>query len=198
MIDNNRLVPDGTLFFPQYLQKAGYATGFIGKWHMGGHHDDQVQKIAGSKPRNVVFILSDDHRYDAMSFMGHQFAETPHLDSLASNGVHFENAFVTTSLCSPSRASILTGLYTFRHRVIDNNRLVPDGTLFFPQYLQKAGYATGFIGKWHMGGHHDDPRPGFDYWVSFKGQGNYFHQTRTTQSTSMESECRKMGTSRRC
>jgi N-acetylglucosamine-6-sulfatase len=126
--------------------------------------DVQVQKVAGAKPRNVVFILSDDHRYDAMSFLGHQFAETPHLDSLASNGVHFENAFVTTSLCSPSRASILTGLYTFRHRVIDNNRLVPDGTLFFPQYLQKAGYSTGFIGKWHMGGHHDDPRPGFDYW----------------------------------
>ncbi|MFT7644072.1 MAG: N-acetylglucosamine-6-sulfatase, partial [Pirellulaceae bacterium] len=129
--------------------------------------------IAKAKPRNVVFILADDHRYDAMSFMGHQFAETPHLDSLAKNGVHLKNAFVTTSLCSPSRASILTGLYTFRHRVIDNNRLVPDGTLFFPQYLQKAGYATGFVGKWHMGGHHDNPRPGFDYWVSFKGQGNY-------------------------
>ena len=129
--------------------------------------------ISGSKPRNVVFILSDDHRYDAMSFMGHQFAETPHMDSMAKNGVHLKNAFVTTSLCSPSRASILTGLYTFRHRVIDNNRLVPDGTLFFPQYLQKAGYNTGFIGKWHMGGHHDNPRPGFDYWVSFKGQGNY-------------------------
>lgn len=130
-------------------------------------------KISGAKPRNVVFILSDDHRYDAMSFMGHQFAETPHMDAMAAHGVHLKNAFVTTSLCSPSRASILTGLYTFRHRVIDNNRLVPEGTLFFPQYLQKAGYATGFIGKWHMGGHHDNPRPGFDYWVSFKGQGNY-------------------------
>jgi len=129
--------------------------------------------IPNAKPRNVVFILSDDHRYDAMSFMGHQFAETPHMDSIARNGVHLKNAFVTTSLCSPSRASILTGLYTFRHRVIDNNRLVSDGTKFFPQYLQKAGYATGFIGKWHMGGHHDNPRPGFDYWVSFKGQGNY-------------------------
>jgi N-acetylglucosamine-6-sulfatase len=131
------------------------------------------QRIEGAKPRNVVFILSDDHRYDAMSFMGHQFAETPHMDAMAKNGVHLKNAFVTTSLCSPSRASILTGLYTFRHRVIDNNRLVPEGTLFFPQYLQKSGYATAFIGKWHMGGDSDEPRPGFDHWVSFRGQGNY-------------------------
>jgi len=132
-----------------------------------------VAKIEGVQPRNVVFILTDDHRYDAMGFMNHPFLETPHLDSLASNGVHLKNAFVTTSLCSPSRASILTGLYTHRHRVIDNNRQVPPGTKFFPQYLQRAGYSTAFIGKWHMGGHHDDPRPGFDYWLSFRGQGNY-------------------------
>lgn len=132
------------------------------------------EKIEGAKPRNVVFILSDDHRYDAMSFMGHSMAKTPHMDSMAGNGTHLRNAFVTTSLCSPSRASILTGLYTFRHRVIDNQRPVPDGTLFFPQYLQKAGYTTGFIGKWHMGAVKDDPRPGFDYWFSFKGQGHYY------------------------
>ena len=132
------------------------------------------KKIRGAKPRNVVFILSDDHRYDAMSFMGHPFARTPHMDAMARTGVHLKNAFVTTSLCSPSRASILTGLYTFRHRVIDNQRLVPKGTLFFPQYLQKAGYSTGFIGKWHMGAANDEPRPGFDYWVSFKGQGHYY------------------------
>jgi len=133
----------------------------------------ETGKRDGIKPRNVVFVLTDDHRFDAMGFMGHPFLETPHLDSLAANGVHLKNAFVTTSLCSPSRASILTGLYTHKHRVIDNNRLVPEGTLFFPQYLQQAGYSTGFIGKWHMGGAHDDPRPGFDHWISFRGQGNY-------------------------
>ncbi len=133
----------------------------------------RVERIPGAKPRSVVFILSDDHRYDAMSFMGHQFARTPHMDALAASGVHLKNAMVTTSLCSPSRASILTGLYTFRHRVIDNNRRVPEGTLFFPQYLQAAGYKTAFIGKWHMGGESDAPRPGFDHWVSFRGQGNY-------------------------
>ena len=132
-----------------------------------------AEKIENAKPRNVVFILSDDHRYDAMSFMDHQFAETPHMDRMAQQGVHMKNAFVTTSLCSPSRASILTGLYTFRHRVIDNQRAVPEGTQFFPQYLQAAGYKTGYVGKWHMGAHNDDPRPGFDYWVSFKGQGEY-------------------------
>jgi N-acetylglucosamine-6-sulfatase len=126
-----------------------------------------------AKPRNVVFVLADDHRYDAMSFLGHQFAQTPHMDTMARRGVYFKHAMVTTSLCSPSRASILTGLYTFRHRVIDNNRPVPPGTLFFPQYLQTAGYTTAFIGKWHMGHADDSPQPGFDHWVSFRGQGHY-------------------------
>jgi N-acetylglucosamine-6-sulfatase len=134
----------------------------------------QPERVPGAKPRNVVFILADDHRYDAMSFMGHPLAETPNLDRMARDGAHLKNAMVTTALCSPSRASILTGLYTFRHRVIDNQRAIPLGTVYFPQYLQKAGYATAFIGKWHMGGDADDPQPGFDHWVSFRGQGQYY------------------------
>ncbi|HET8547293.1 MAG TPA: sulfatase [Bryobacteraceae bacterium] len=126
------------------------------------------------RPRNMVFILTDDHRYDALGFLrGQAFLQTPNLDLLASNGVHARNAFVTTALCSPSRASILTGQYAHRHRVIDNNNPVPPGTVFFPQLLQKAGYDTAFVGKWHMGGETDHPQPGFSHWVSFRGQGSY-------------------------
>ena len=96
-------------------------------------------KNEGTKPRNVVFILSDDHRYDAMSFMGHPLAKTPHMDAMAKNGAHLKNAFVTTSLCSPSRASILTGLYTFRHRVIDNQRAVPARDTVLSPVSSKGG-----------------------------------------------------------
>jgi N-acetylglucosamine-6-sulfatase len=131
-----------------------------------------LERLPDRRPLNVVFVLTDDHRYDALGFL-HPFLETPHLDALAREGVHFKNAFVTTSLCSPSRASILTGLYAHRHHVVDNNHPVPSGTVFFPQYLQAAGYETAFVGKWHMGHEGDDPQPGFDRWVSFRGQGTY-------------------------
>ena len=127
-----------------------------------------------TKRRNVIFILSDDHRYDAMGFLKVQaWLKTPNLDRLASEGAHFKNAFVTTALCSPSRASILTGVYAHRHRIVDNNTAIPPGTTYFPAYLQKAGYKTAFIGKWHMGAETDEPKPGFDQWVSFRGQGTY-------------------------
>src|SRR5262249_4540637 len=132
------------------------------------------QRAGESKPRNMIFILTDDHRYDAMGFLrGQPWLETPHLDSLARDGVHFRNAVVTTSLCSPSRATILTGKYAHRHHIVDNNTAIPRGTRFFSSDLKDAGYQTAFIGKWHMGGESDDPQPGFDRWVSFKGQGSY-------------------------
>ncbi len=129
--------------------------------------------------QNIIFVLSDDHRYDFMGFLqdAPAFLETPNLDRMAREGAHLVNAFVSTSLCSPSRATILTGQYMHRHRVVDNQRPEPEGTVFFPQVLQKSGYQTAFVGKWHMGHDHDRPRPGFDHWVSFKGQGRYFDPT---------------------
>lgn len=97
-----------------------------------------------SERPNVVFILSDDHRYDFMSFMEEApgFLRTPHMDRMAAEGAHLPNAFVTTSLCSPSRATILTGKRAHEHGVVDNQHFVPPGTVFFSQYLQKAGYRT--------------------------------------------------------
>lgn len=129
-----------------------------------------------AKLPNVIFILSDDHRYDFMGFTGRvPGLRTPNMDRLASEGAYLKNAFVTTSLCSPSRASILTGQYAHTHTVVDNKASAPKDLIFFPQYLQKAGYQTAFLGKWHMGGETDAPRPGFTHWVSFRGQGVYYN-----------------------
>ena len=96
---------------------------------------------------NIIFVLADDHRYDAMGCMGHPFLETPNMDKMAREGVHFNNAYVTTSLCSPSRASILSGQYAHSHGVVDNYNAVNPSLTFFPEYLQQAGYETAFIGK---------------------------------------------------
>ncbi len=126
---------------------------------------------APTKP-NIIFVLTDDQRYDEMGFLN-PLLNTPNMDAIANEGVHFENAFVTTALCSPSRATILTGQYANTHGVIDNNAPIREGTVFFPSYLQQAGYNTSFIGKWHMGHTGSKPQPGFDKWVSFTGQGHY-------------------------
>ncbi len=134
------------------------------------------RKANAGKPRNVVFILSDDHRYDFMGFTGRvPWLETPNMDRMAREGAYLKNAFVTTSLCSPSRASILTGMFSHEHTVVDNSAPVPEGLIYFPEYLQKAGYQTAFFGKWHMGHDSDEPRPGFDHWESFRGQGQYYN-----------------------
>lgn len=135
-----------------------------------------LQKLAESKKMNVVFILTDDHRPDFMGFTGKiKWQQTPGMDMLAREGAYFKNAFVTTSLCSPSRASILTGQYSHVHTIVDNVAGEPDGLVYFPQYLQKNGYQTSFFGKWHMGDEDDRPRPGFDHWESFRGQGIYYN-----------------------
>jgi len=126
-----------------------------------------------AKP-NVLFILCDDLRPDALGCYGSAHVKTPHIDALAAGGVRFANTFCTTSLCSPSRASILTGLYAHRHGVRDNFTELPESLPHWPARLRAHGYATGYVGKWHMGENNDAPRPGFDWFVTHKGQGKYF------------------------
>jgi len=123
---------------------------------------------------NVVFILTDDQRWDAMSCAGHPFLKTPNMDRIAREGVRFANMFVTTSLCSPSRASYLSGLYAHSHKVINNFTDYPVNLPGYHIRLHVAGYETAYIGKWHMGEQSDEERLGFHYWASHKGQGTYF------------------------
>jgi len=138
------------------------------------------------RKRNIVFILTDDFRYDAISAFGNPYYETPNLDALARRSAFFDKAFITTSLCSPSRASILTGCYAHVHGVMDNSSSLPSTLLTFPRLLQENGYETAFIGKWHMGGQNDATRPGFDHWVSFAGQGHYAEPTLNVDGRTVE------------
>ncbi|HUD31023.1 MAG TPA: sulfatase [Novosphingobium sp.] len=125
-------------------------------------------------PRNIIFVLVDDLRYDGLGFLQPGLIHTPNIDRMAKEGTYFPNAVVTSALCSPSRATILTGQTARNHGVVDNNDSPEAGLTFFPSYLRQAGYQTAFFGKWHMGASTDAPRPGFDKWVSFIGQGNYW------------------------
>ncbi len=132
--------------------------------------------LAQTPPKpNFVFILIDDMRWDSFGYAGHPFLKTPNIDRIAREGAQFTNAFVTTPLCSPSRGTFLTGQYVQTHGVIGNT---PAGVPIshkletFPKLLRAAGYETGYFGKWHMG-NDSSPRPGFDRWISFRGQGVY-------------------------
>jgi N-acetylglucosamine-6-sulfatase len=131
---------------------------------------------AQQPPRpNIVFILIDDLRFDDLGCTGHPWAKTPHIDRIAREGVRFANAFATSPLCSPNRACILTGQYAHAHGITDNTDRSSQShkLVTFSRLLHDAGYETAYIGKWHMGVD-DSPRPGFNRWVSVKGQGRYF------------------------
>jgi N-acetylglucosamine-6-sulfatase len=121
---------------------------------------------------NFLIILIDDLRFDEFVAGGHPYMKTPNIDRIALEGALFERAFHTTPICSPNRASILTGQYAARHGIIDN--VARDAASHrLPNYhleLQRLGYETAHLGKWHMG-NDGKPRPGYDYWVAFDGHG---------------------------
>ena len=129
---------------------------------------------------NILVLYVDDLRHDGLGVTGHAFVETPNLDNrIAGQGINFLNSFVNCPLCSPSRASLMTGQYAATHglTVNDDVNSVPDERLpIYQKALQAAGYRTGLVGKWHMDSYYE-PRPGFDYWAAFQGQGTHTDPT---------------------
>ena len=136
---------------------------------------------------NMVVVLVDDMRWDDMRAAGHPFIETPNMDRIAREGARFTNAFATTPLCSPSRASLLTGQYPHTNGIVDNTARPSHSLPVFPRKLQEVGYRTAFLGKWHMG-NDDTPRPGFDHWVGMAGQGEAIDPTFNVDGTRVASK----------
>jgi len=133
-------------------------------------------QAADVKRPNIIFLLTDDQRFDALGCMGNPIIQTPRLDNLAAEGVLFRNSFATTSICATSRATFLCGQYARRHGVHDFRITLKPETFAntYPMLLRKSGYRTAFIGKWGVGG--ELPKDAFDHWDGFAGQGRYFYE----------------------
>lgn len=127
---------------------------------------------AQEKPYNIVYIMTDDHTAQMMSCYDTRYMETPNLDRIAKDGVRFTNSFVANSLSGPSRACMLTGKHSCGNKFYDNSTCVFDNTqLTYPKLLQKAGYETAVVGKWHL----ESLPTGFDFWQIVPGQGDYYN-----------------------
>ncbi len=157
----NRYVPERSLTRRDMMGRLGglALTGLLGK---------SSPSTARQTP-NILFIMADDHAAHALSCYGSCLNTTPNLDRLAREGMRFANCFVTNSLCAPSRATVLTGKYSHQHGTIDNQVPFDGSQPTFPKWLQRAGYRTAVVGKWHL---QSDPT-GFDYWNILPGQGAY-------------------------
>ncbi len=131
----------------------------------------QPPQEKGQERPNIIFIFTDDHTWQAVGAYGSGINETPNIDRLASEGILFRNAFVTNSICAPSRAVILTGKHSHLNGVIDNGSRFDSAQQTFPKILQQEGYQTAMVGKWHL----KTQPTGFDYWKVLPGQGNYYN-----------------------
>ncbi len=141
--------------------------------------------LAGSaaKPKkkpNIIFLLTDDQRWDTMGCAGNSIIQTLNMDDLAQNGMRFANAFVTTSMCAPSRASIFTGQWARRHGIVNNETNLSEDVLeqTYPVLLRQAGYQTGFVGRYGIGTRDGLPVDEYDFWRGFTGSGTYENRDR--------------------
>jgi arylsulfatase A-like enzyme len=135
-----------------------------------------IGQICEAKPLNILFIFADDHAYQAISAYGSNRNKTPNIDRLAKKGMLFDRAFVTNSICAPSRAVILTGKHSHLNGQLTNGQRFDGEQQTFPKLLQKKGYQTAMVGKWHL---KSDPT-GFDFWQVLQGQGPYYNPPMNT------------------
>src|SRR4051812_6195857 len=154
-------------FYPDWSQEMVRRLGlFVLLLVLGAIFARPNIACAAERP-NILFIMSDDHGYQAVSAYGSGLNRTPNIDRIAAEGARFDRCYVTNSLCGPSRACILTGKYSHKNGFYDNQRSRFDGSqVTFPKLLRSAGYQTAIIGKWHLV---SDPT-GFDYWDVLPGQ----------------------------
>ncbi|ARS38685.1 sulfatase [Sphingobacteriaceae bacterium GW460-11-11-14-LB5] len=131
----------------------------------------QATVFAQNKRPNIIFILSDDHAYQAISAYGNKLIHTPNIDKLAKSGTLFNNAIVSNAICGPSRAAFITGQYSHKNGYKVNDGVLDTNQRFLPQILNENGYQTAWIGKWHLG----SLPQGFDYWNVMPVQGHYFN-----------------------
>ena len=131
----------------------------------------QIMAQSAKKPMNIVYIMSDDHSYQTISAYDHRFIETPNIDWIAQHGTRFTNSFVANSLSGPSRACMLTGKHSHANGFTDNTKTFDGSQQTYPKLLQKAGYQTAMIGKWHL----TSNPTGFDYWDILIAQGHYYN-----------------------
>ena len=155
----------------------------------GACSNTQTSAVVANEKPNIIFLLTDDHRWDALGVMGNNIIQTPNLDKLAREGVYFRNAYVTTAICAVSRASILTGQYKSRHGIEDFVTSLDSSALrqTYPIMLKKAGYRIGFIGKYGVGRPDEQPSHLYDFWECTNKiqpdyemtdeNGNYIHHT---------------------
>jgi arylsulfatase A-like enzyme len=167
----------------QFLQKSSQALAGSATLTTSSRLFANRQKPHIDRP-NLLFVFADMMRSQAMGCMGNEQVITPNLDQLAREGVLLSNAISTFPLCCPYRASLMTGRYPLSHGVITNGPPLPQDQLCIAEVLKEAGYQTGYIGKWHLNGHHipntqfvppGAKRQGFDYWAATNINHNYFN-----------------------
>lgn len=147
------------------------------------HSCTESDQTESDRP-NIIFIMTDDHAYQAISAYGHDLIETPNLDRLADEGMLFRRSYVANSLCAPSRAVILTGKHSHMNGHINNFSVFDSTQTTFPKLLQENGYRTAIIGKWHL---RSEPT-GFDFWKILPGQGRYYNPEFITAEGAVQEE----------